>query len=83
MTDDNFKELREFSQELLSLGKTIEENFLKKQEFEDQIKEREIEIRRIQKDIFDLKSEKAKVEMELQNLEEKRASIEKKKDKKS
>jgi septal ring factor EnvC (AmiA/AmiB activator) len=82
MTDDNFKELREFSQELLSLGQTIEENFLKKQAFDDQIKEKEMEIRKIQKDIFDLKSEKAKVEMELQNLEEKRSGIEKKKDKK-
>ena len=76
MAEDYLKGLKQFSKELLNLGKGIEENLAKKQELEDQIKEKDNEIRKIQNDIFSIKSELRKVEIELGNLETKRKDVE-------
>jgi septal ring factor EnvC (AmiA/AmiB activator) len=76
MTEDNFNSLKQFSQELLNLGQEIEQNLTKKQDLESQIKGKDNEIRRIQQDIYTIKSELRKVEIELGNLENKRKDIE-------
>jgi septal ring factor EnvC (AmiA/AmiB activator) len=76
MAEDYLKGLKQFSQELMSLGKDIEENLAKKQELENEIKSRDNEIRKIQGDIFAIKSELRKVEIELSNLENKRKDVE-------
>ena len=81
MAEDYLKGLKQFSQELINLGKDIEENLAKKQELEDQIKAKDNEIRKIQNDMFAIKSELRKVEMELGNLETKRKDIEAEKNK--
>jgi phage shock protein A len=73
---EDYKGLKKFSQELINLGKDIEENLAKKQVLEDEIKGKDNEIRRIQNDIFAVKSELRKVEIELGNLETKRRDIE-------
>jgi len=78
---EDYKGLKQFSQELINLGKDIEENLAKKQELEDQIKAKDNEIRKIQNDIFVIKSELRKVEIELGNLETKRNDIEDQKNK--
>jgi len=76
MAEDYLKGLKQFSQELISLGKEIEENLARKQELEGQIKAKDNEIRKIQNDMFAIKSELRKVEMDLGNLETKRKGIE-------
>ncbi|MFH1894483.1 MAG: hypothetical protein ABH813_01085 [Patescibacteria group bacterium] len=81
MAEDYLKGLKQFSQELINLGKDIEGNLAKKQELEDQIKGKDNEIRKIQNDIFSIKSELRKVEMELGNLETKRKDVEAEKNK--
>ncbi|MFH1036896.1 MAG: hypothetical protein V1756_02455 [Patescibacteria group bacterium] len=81
MKEDYLKNLKEFSQGLIGLGQLIEESLLRKQSLEDEIKKREAEIRKIQNDIFALKSELTKVGMDLVNLEARREEIGKKKDK--
>jgi phage shock protein A len=76
MAEDNFNSLKQFSQELLNLGQEIEQNLTKKQDLESQIKGKDNEVRRIQQDIYAIKSELRKVEIELGNLETKRKDIE-------
>jgi phage shock protein A len=76
MAEDNFNSLKQFSQELLNLGQEIEQNLTRKQDLESQIKGKDNEIRRIQQDIYTIKSELRKVEIELGNLENKRKDIE-------
>jgi septal ring factor EnvC (AmiA/AmiB activator) len=73
---DDFNNLRQFSQELLNLGKAIEADLAKKQELENQVKGKDAEMRKIQQDIYVLKSELRKVEMDLSQLETKRGNIE-------
>ena len=81
MAEDYLKGLKQFSQELISLGKGIEENLAKKQELEAEIRGKDNEIRKIQNDMFAIKGELRKVEIELGNLETKRKDIEAEKDK--
>ncbi len=78
---EDYKGLKQFSQELINLGKDIEENLAKKQELEVEIKGKDNEIRRIQNDIYAIKSELRKVEIELGDLETKREDIEAEKNK--
>ncbi len=81
MAEDYVKGLKQFSQELINLGKDIEENLAKKQELEAEIRGKDNEIRKIQNDIFAIKSELRKVEMDLGSLETKRKDIEAEKNK--
>lgn len=76
MANNDFNNLRQFSQELLALGQAIDQNLAKKQDLENQIKGKDGEIRQIQQDIFTIKSELRKIEMELSSLENKRKDIE-------
>jgi len=73
---DSFKRLREFSEDLLELGKEIAEKLRGKQKIEEQIREREKKVHVLRKEIFDLKEGLVELEMELRGLEEKRGRSE-------
>lgn len=70
--DDSYRNLEEFSKEILDLGKDIEDRLIKKRELEDLIAEKEKEARAAQKVVFDLKNDLAKVKSELLELEKNR-----------
>lgn len=69
---DAYKELEEFSKEIIKLGQQIESKLERKGELEGMIRIKEKEMSSLRQEIFDLKNELSKVKSELTRLEEKR-----------
>jgi chromosome segregation ATPase len=74
--EESFRELQEFSEDLIVLGKEIEEKLKKKSEIEDKLNEREIAINKLRSEMYGLKEQLIKVNLELAKLEERRKKSE-------
>ena len=73
---DSFKQLQEFSGEMIGLGKKIEEKLKEKKEVEQQITEKEGAMSRLRTEVFRLKERLVDLTLELSGLEQKRQIIE-------
>jgi len=69
---DSFKELQEFSGELIELGREIEEKLKEKQRIEGEIAEKEQKMAGLRKETFSLKARLVRLEIELKKLEQRR-----------
>lgn len=78
MDKDSFDSLKEFSQEIINMGKSIEENLQKKQELEAKIQWKTGLAKKLQEEIFSLKSDLTKIDLDLGKLEKRGAEIQKK-----
>jgi len=74
--ENTYRGLKEFSREIIELGKKIEKKLKRKKELEDLIRDREKKLRALQSEIFKYKEESAKIRTELLALEKKRKKAE-------
>lgn len=74
--EQEFKELQEFSGELIKLGQQIGEKFQEKQKVKQEIVEKEKEAHILQTEIFGLKDKLMQLNLELSKLESRRKQLE-------
>ena len=77
--ENSFKELQQFSEELMALAKEIEERLQKKREIENQMAQKNQAIGKLRNDLFNLKEQLMEANLELAKLEEKRKRVEEEK----
>jgi len=73
------EKLEEFSEELITLGREIEDRLLEKRILEETLKSKEGIIRKLEAEIFTARTRRAKLSTELGKLEEKRKQFEEQK----
>lgn len=70
--EESFKKLEEFSEDLMDLAKEIEERLEKKRALEEKMSEKEAVVGKLRREIFELKEELMKANLELSRLEQRR-----------
>ncbi len=75
-----YKDLEEFSREIIELGQKIESKLERKGWLEGMIRVKEKEMSSLRQEIFDLKNELSEVKSELLRLEQKRSQAREEKD---
>lgn len=71
--------LEEFSELLIKLGKEIESRLEEKKKLDGELKKNEVEVRKLEKEIFVIRRRQAKLSIELSELASRRREFEEKK----
>lgn len=74
--EQEFEKLQKFSEELINLGREIEEKFREKQRIKQDVVEKNTEAGKLRMEIFQLTEELATINLELSKLEERRKQLE-------
>lgn len=72
---DSFTHLQRFSEELISLGKEIEMRLKEKMKIEEEVGQKEKEVRQLHSGVFQLKEKLIKIDLELSKLEKRRQEL--------
>jgi len=73
--EEEFERLQEFSEEIINLGKEIEAKLKQKSAIDEELFEKEKEVRLLQMEIYQLKEKSIKLNLELSKLDQRRREL--------